>query len=69
MRVTIKDTMPGHIGSVTHDANVEPIILHLSAKDKENIAAMPADAHTMLVYPESMSQQQAMDHLLEGTPR
>lgn len=68
MRITIKDHLPGHCGSVTHDAEIEPIVLHLSAKDRENIAAMHPEATRIIAFPEGMTQEEAVALLQDETP-
>lgn len=68
MRVTLKDTEPGRCGSVTRDANIEPIVLHLSAKDRECIAAMAPDATRIVFYPEDLTVEQASAYLEDARP-
>ena len=63
MRITIKDNLPGHCGSITHDADIEPIRLELTADDKANIANMAQDkTDSILFFPDDWTLEQSRNH-------
>ncbi len=65
MKVSVKDSRPGHIGSMIHDPDREPIRLHLTKQDRENIAKMEDSCHSILFFPDTWTPDQARFYLGE----
>jgi hypothetical protein len=64
-RVTIQDTAPGHIGSVTLDADFIPMMVEVSpdaaARMLEQVQAAPDGVFTL--FPDGMTLEQAKAHV------
>jgi translation elongation factor P/translation initiation factor 5A len=56
------------IGNKLYDPNIQPVMVILTDKDKENIALMDSEAHKYCAYPEGMNAEEILKWMEEECP-
>ena len=67
MKITKIDNIPGHIGVVTHDSDIEPILIKMSEQERFILANSPHHGRATIFHPDTMSHREACD-IIEGKP-
>jgi hypothetical protein len=57
------------VGDTWHDGEKEPVMVELTAKDKENIANMAPDATKYCSYPDRLKPEEVEAWMAEEKPR